>query len=322
MANSISVAAGSNTVSVLLGRGDGTFQRHRDFVTGSSPTAVIARDVNHDGKLDLVTANSGADSVSVLLGKGDGTFKAHADFATGSQPVSVAAGDFNRDGKLDLATANFNNDNISILIGKGNGTFQPHVDYRTSNSPDFVAVGDLNGDHKDDVLATSAFASQISVLRGNGDGTLQSHVEYEVGANAAAIALGDFNGIGASGFAVANFASNSVSVYPSLPNIAVAPNRLNFGKQKIGTHSKARGVRLSNSGSVPLIISAVFKTGDYLQTNNCPVAPNPLAVGASCIFHVTFTPTKAGVRDGHLAIEDNASANPQTINLGGVGVAP
>jgi hypothetical protein len=211
-------------------------------------------------------------------------------------------------------------DNISVLIGKGNGTFQPSVNYATSNSPDFVAVADLNGDHKDDVLATSAFASQISVLRGNGDGTLQAHVEYEVGGNAAAIALGDFNGIGATGFAVANFADSSVSVYPRLPNVAVAPARLNYGQQKIGVGSKPRAVRLSNSGSAPLTISGVVLTGDYSQTNNCPLAPTTLAEGAKCTFHVTFTPTKPGVRKGHLIIKDNASANPQTIDLTGVGV--
>jgi hypothetical protein len=281
---------------------------------------VIARDVNGDGNLDLVTADSGADSVSVLLGKGDGSFKTHADFAAGSQPVSVAAGDFNGDGKLDLATANFNNDNVSVLIGNGDGTFQSHVDYKTSNSPDFVAVGDLNGDHKDDVLATSAFASQVSVLRGNGDGTLQPHVEYEVGTNAAAIALGDFNGIGATGFAVANFASNSVSVYPSLPNVAVAPTRLNFGHQKIGVGSKPRAVELSNSGSTPLTVSGVLASENYSQTNNCPVAPKTLAVGARCTFHVIFTPTQVGVQKGRMIIKDNASPRSQTVGLTGVGV--
>jgi hypothetical protein len=204
------------------------------------------------------------------------------------------------------------------LIGKGDGTFQPHVDYRTSNSPDFIAIGDFNGDHKDDVLATSAFASQVSLLRGNGDGTLQPDVEYAVGTNAAAIAMGDFNGIGALGFAIANFASNSVSVYPSLPNIAVAPNRRSFGKQKVGTSSKPRAVRLSNPGSTALTISGKAIAGDYTQTNDCP---KKLGVGASCTFKITFSPTMAGVRLGHLTIKDNASANPQTIELTGVGTS-
>jgi hypothetical protein len=271
-----------------------------------------------------VTSNSGANSVSVLLGNGDGTFKAHTDFATGRQPNSVASGDLNGDGKLDLATANFNNDNVSVLIGNGDGTFQPHVDYATSNSPDFVAIADLNGDKKDDVLTTSAFASQVSVLRGNGDGTLQAHVEYEVGTNATAIALDDFNGVGALGLAIANFASSSVSVYPSVPNVAVAPNQLNFGQQKIGTRSKPRTVRLSNPGSAPLFISRIFIFGfnDYAQTNNCPVAPKVLAVGASCVFHVTFKPTMAGIQKGRLVIEGKPPARALTINLTGMGVAP
>jgi hypothetical protein len=282
------------------------------------PVSVIARDLNGDGNLDLVTANVGSDSVSVLLGEGNGKFGPHTDFPTGRQPNSVAAGDFNGDGKLDLATANFNNDNISVLIGKGDGTFQLHVDYPTSNSPDFIAIGDFNGDHKDDVLATSAFASQVSFLRGNGDGTLQPHVEYAVGSNAAAIALGDFNGIGALGFAIANFASNSVSVYPSLPDVAVAPNRRSFGKQRVGTSSKPRMVRLSNPGNAPLTVSRPAIAGDYKQANNCP---KKLGVGKSCTFEVIFSPTMAGVRLGHLTIQDDASANPQIIELRGVGTS-
>jgi hypothetical protein len=242
--------------------------------------------------------------------------------------MSVAAGDLNGDGKLDLVTANFNSDNhradqLSVLMGKGNGAFQPQVGYGAANSPTSVAIGDFNGDHKEDVLVTSGFAHQVSLLRGNGDGTLQPHVEYAVGPDTGAIgiALGDFNGDGGLGFANANFNNNSVSVYPSLPNVAVSPSRLNFGQQKIGMGSKPRAVRLSNSGSVPLTISGVVLAGDYTQTNNCPVAPATLAAGARCTFHVVFAPTKPGVRKGHLTVKDNASANPQTIDLTGVGVS-
>jgi hypothetical protein len=290
---------------------------------------VIARDLNGDGNLDLVTANAGADSVSVLLGKGDGKFGPHTDFPTGAGPNSVAAGDLNGDGKLDLVTANFNSDNhradqVSVLIGNGDGTFQPQVGYGATNSPTSVAIGDFNGDHKEDVLVTSGFAHQVSLLRGNGDGTLQPHVEYAVGPNTGAIgiALADFDGTGALGFANANFNDNSVSVYPSLPNVAVAPNQLNFGRQKVGTRSKARTVRLSNAGSTPLLISRIVVARDYAQTNNCPLAPKPLAVGRSCNFRVTFKPTKAGKLEGFLTIEDDASPHPQFVSMTGVGVAP
>src|SRR5262245_11105519 len=90
----------SNTVIILLGKGDGTFQAAQNYSTGSGPRSVAVGDFNADGKLDLVTAN--ANNLSVLPGNGDGTFQAPASIGIGSSPLSVAVGDFNADGKLDL----------------------------------------------------------------------------------------------------------------------------------------------------------------------------------------------------------------------------
>src|SRR5437899_3013440 len=66
---------GSNNVSLLLGKGDGTFFSAGNYPVGTTPLAIAAGDVNHDGKLDLATANSDADNGSVLLGNGDGTLQ-------------------------------------------------------------------------------------------------------------------------------------------------------------------------------------------------------------------------------------------------------
>ena len=96
-------------VSVLLGKGDGTFQPHRDYpTTGHRSNAVATGDFNGDGKLDLAVAAWGTDqcdtpgSASILLGNGDGTFQPQVDYAVGICPISVAVGDFNADGKQDL----------------------------------------------------------------------------------------------------------------------------------------------------------------------------------------------------------------------------
>src|SRR5207249_1694859 len=67
--------AGSNTVSVLLGNGDGTFRDKSEYFAGITPYSVTIGDLNGDGKPDLAVANSG--SVSVLLGNGTGTFGAN-----------------------------------------------------------------------------------------------------------------------------------------------------------------------------------------------------------------------------------------------------
>jgi hypothetical protein len=59
-----------NTVSVLLGRGDGTFQDPRTYATGASPNSVVADDFNGDGFPDVVTADSTDGTVAVLFNDG------------------------------------------------------------------------------------------------------------------------------------------------------------------------------------------------------------------------------------------------------------
>ena len=122
-----------NTVSVLLGKGDGTFQTHADYATGASPKQVVVGDFNGDGKLDLAITNAASNTMSVLLGNGDGTFQPHVDYATPVRPQWLVVADFNNDGKLDLATANYGPDysegSVSMFLGNGDGTFQPQKAY-------------------------------------------------------------------------------------------------------------------------------------------------------------------------------------------------
>ena len=67
----------ANTVSVLLGKGDGTFAPHVDYPVGSAPSGIAVGDFNDDGKLDIVVVYGFNDArVAVLLGNGDGTFRA------------------------------------------------------------------------------------------------------------------------------------------------------------------------------------------------------------------------------------------------------
>jgi hypothetical protein len=73
---------GPGTVSVLLGKGDGTFEAAVKYPAGLSPIWVAVADFNGDSILDLAVASTGHD-VSVLLGKGDGTFHAAVNYASG-----------------------------------------------------------------------------------------------------------------------------------------------------------------------------------------------------------------------------------------------
>src|SRR5207302_7859515 len=102
-------------VSVLLGKGDGTFQTAVSYPAGMGSVALAVSDFNHDGKLDLAVGNISSSNVSVLLGNGDGTFQAAINF--GNQLAqSVAVGDFNADGKPDLALADFTPPGVSGTV--------------------------------------------------------------------------------------------------------------------------------------------------------------------------------------------------------------
>ena len=205
---------GRNNISILLGKGDGTFQAAVNYGLGSGtpePAAVAVGDFNGDGKLDLAVANAGTSNVTVLLGNGDGTFQAPVDYAAGSG-FSVAVGDFNGDGKLDLAVANVASNNISVLLGNGDGTFQNAVHYSAGATPFWVAVGDFNRDGKLDLVVANDGGNNVSVLLGNGDGTFQAAVNYSTGSGPTSVAVGDFNGDGKLDLAVANNASNNISV--------------------------------------------------------------------------------------------------------------
>jgi len=198
----------SNTAFFPISLAGNVAMTASDYGVGSSPPAVSTGDLNGDGKLDLVVANSSDSTISVLLGNGDGTFQAQATYAVGQNPRDIAIADFNGDGKLDLAVANVNSNTVSVLLGNGDGTFQPQVQYPTGTGAWGVAAADVNGDGKLDLLITNSGDTTVSLLLGNGDGTFQPHVDYQAGQGPTSLAVGDFNRDGKLDLAVADFGSS------------------------------------------------------------------------------------------------------------------
>ncbi|HKI31543.1 MAG TPA: FG-GAP-like repeat-containing protein [Gemmataceae bacterium] len=200
--------SGDNTVSVLLGNGDGTFQAAQAFAVGSAPYGVAVADLGN-GRADIVTANFGADTVSVLLGNGDGTFQPAQPFTVASAPVAVAVADLGN-GRADIVTTNPSANTASVLLGNGDGTFQAAQTFVVGSNPYAVAVADL-GNGRPDLVTANLGADTVSVLLGNGDGTFQPAQSFAVGGAPHSVAVADL-GTGHPDLVTANPAADTVSV--------------------------------------------------------------------------------------------------------------
>ena len=156
--------SGDDTVSVLLGNGDGTFQPQVTYAVGAAPVAIVAGDFTGDGHLDLAVANSAADTVSMLLGNGDGTFQPQVTYAVGADPVGIVAGDFTGDGHLDLAVVNKLSERHWHRVGSA-GQWRRHLPAPghlrdRGAGPDAIVAGDFTGDGHLDLAVGNAAATR------------------------------------------------------------------------------------------------------------------------------------------------------------------
>ena len=202
----------TNDVSVLLGKGDGTFQAELRFAVGTGPNGVLAADLNADGHQDVVTANFNSNSVSVLLGVGNGTFQPERRIETGPNPSLPVAADLNRDGRIDLAITVAGSDEVWIYWNQGNGVLSGPTQHAVGRTPYGLVALDFNRDGELDLATSNRSSNDVSVLLGRGDGTFAGEERYRVGLQPWNLVAGDFNGDQQLDLSTANARSHDVSI--------------------------------------------------------------------------------------------------------------
>ena len=172
----LDIVTGNNLgggVSVLLGisTAAGTFASATTYASGGTGTAGVSLgDVNSDGRLDIVAANSNSATVGVLLGAGPtpGAFASAVTYPSGGNgPNFAMLSDINGDGRLDIVTANYSNGTVGVLTGltAAPGTFAPVVTYSSGGSgPGDIALADVNGDGRRDIVTANYVSGSVAVL--------------------------------------------------------------------------------------------------------------------------------------------------------------
>jgi hypothetical protein len=333
----------SNNVSVLLGKGDGTFQPARTFAAVGTHFVTVA-DLTGNGILDLVTTGS------VLLGNGDGTFQPPRTFQAGSFPLSVAVGDFDGDGTPDLAVADSGlisgTPSVHVLLGNGDGTFRPGLDLFTGNAPSAVVAADFTGDGILDLAVANEYDNNVSVLLGNGDGTFVKAGNVAVGTDPVSLAVADLNGDGTPDLAVVNqgtyphvgegvsiLLGNGDGTFQPARNIAAGPNPVAVAIADLngdGTPDLAVANSAYYSGAATVSVLLGNGDGTFQTARDFGVGSRPAAVAIGDFngdsiadlvvanFNSNNVSILLGLGDGTFTSAPSYSAgtNPSTVVVG------
>lgn len=201
-----------NVLSVLLNRGDGTFEPKRDYLSAQPYFSDIALDdVSGDARPDIVIVNTYPHGFSVLLNGGDGSFRPGRDYEEAPFARRVAIGDLNGDGKPDVATQD-DIAAVSVFVNQGDGTFRFARGYDSGPGapfePQAIVIADVNGDHAADLLTRwthtiflgihigETEVGGVSVLLNKGHGTFTRARSYAIppSEESAELAIVDLNG--------------------------------------------------------------------------------------------------------------------------------
>lgn len=209
------VRAGAGAIAFYTNNGSGTIPFGAPYAIGacnwSAPLAMIARDINADGNIDVIGAQGYGDKVSVITKDGSTNLTLVATNAVGDAPYFLVGADVNGDAKADLITANSGGDTLTILTNGGNAGFVLACTPAAGNYPYSLATCDLDGDGKVEVLCANPPEHSFSVLTNDGQGVFAQAKIFSVAA-ADWITVADVNGDGKTDVIVTDLNGNKLWV--------------------------------------------------------------------------------------------------------------
>ena len=213
----------ADNLTVLMGKGDGTFLPARKYPTktgsgSAQPRGVAVLDIDGDGDIDIVNTNNNGSNMAMFVNDGAGNFAGPMIFDAGQRTGTRVDGEFalfdadmNEDGIIDLVIGGKRAGGTVINLGTGMGGFTFGGAYGPATTPWQIAVGDFNGDGHEDVATSDADLNAdeskdtATILLGDGKGGLRVVQSHKALGAPFAVDVGDLDGDGDLDMIVSNY---------------------------------------------------------------------------------------------------------------------
>ena len=169
-------------------------------ITGANFSTTPVNNTVYFGAVKAVASAATATSITV-------TVPAGATY----QPITVTTGNLTA-----YASQSFAVTFPSNPAGVTTNSFAAKADFVSGYDPETIAIGDFDGDGKADMVTANRNSNTISVFRntgGSGSVSFAAKVDYATGVTPVNVVIGDLDGDGKLDLAVANNASNSISIF-------------------------------------------------------------------------------------------------------------
>jgi len=138
---------------VLLGGGHSGQTNSSKVTVGGRVWMIAPGDINGDGHVDVVSANSTAGTAAVVFGDGLGGLSAATTYLSGAFTLAIDVGDLDGDGDLDMVTSNFSSGTWVVYENDGNGIFATSKILPASTAGSCAILHDRNNDGDLDISA-------------------------------------------------------------------------------------------------------------------------------------------------------------------------
>jgi len=200
-------------IVVLVNRGEGRAFDQKVIGEATDVTYLSAKDLNNDGKDDIVIVHRAANQVEVWLSSPNDTTYTSAKYSVNFYPEKVLLADIDNDSTIDILCFGKLSSGISVLRGNKDGTFREKTLILPEVPVVDASVVKLNEDDFPDLIIHNWLTNEMVFYFGMGELQFSEQNIVSFGQDTVTVAFGDFNRDRILDYAVASSQSKTLRFF-------------------------------------------------------------------------------------------------------------